>query len=261
MKFSLSKSMWKKIGAVLGAVGTLVTIAVSLISIKHSASIEIVDVHFSSVPADAWGTLLPVVDVLVHNTGDHTAVVTQAEFKVIRIWSLMRISNINEFIQSSAQYDVVFYPNKDTPYRQMVPVAHVLKPDESDRFKFVVKSEPLKPFEDIYEFQLSLHFDSKKQTAERTIVLVLPDLTANPPDYFYSAFEAIRKEANNDPVHHKSTIELLNDPIAEQAARVKYEHNREALLEVTSLSNIDYQTERAINLEDMARKERENKPQ
>lgn len=260
MKFSMWKRIGAAVGALVGAAAALAGIAAFLISIKP-ASIEIVDVHFSSVPADPYGTLLPVVDVLVRNTGNHTAVITQAEFNVIRIWSLIRIEPINEIIQSSAQYDVVFYPNRDTPYNQMVPVSHVLEPGKSDRFKFVVKSEPLKPFEDIYEFQLSLHFDSKKQTAGRKIVLVLPDLTANPPDYFYSAFEAIRKEANDDPVHHKSTIELLNDPIAEHAARATDEHNREALLEVTSLSNIDYQTERAISLEDMARKERENKPQ
>jgi hypothetical protein len=80
---------------------------------------------------------------------------------VLRQWSLVRQFAINKVLVSSAQYDVVFYPAKDTPYVQIVAVSHTVKPDESDSFKFVLKPDPLKAFEGIHKFELSLRYNYK----------------------------------------------------------------------------------------------------
>jgi hypothetical protein len=173
----------KTVGSVLAAAGILVGIWVGLRGIyKPSALVKIVDVHFSSVVADSFGDAkFPVIEVFVHNSGEHAALVTEADFNMLRQWSLVRQFGVAEYLRSSAQYDVVFFPAKDTPYVQTVPVSHMIKPDDSDRITFVLKPEPLKPFEDIYKFDLSLRYDSTKQTAKRTVAV------------FYSAFDAYRQ--------------------------------------------------------------------
>jgi hypothetical protein len=150
-------------------------------------------VHFSSVPADSFGSVkLPALEVFLHNTGEHAALITEADFNMLRQWSLVRQFGINEVLVSSAQYDVVFYPAKDTPYAQTVPISHTIKPDDSERLKFILRPEPLKPFEGIYKFELSFRYDSTKETTKRTIAVVMPELTES-PDYFYSTFDAYRK--------------------------------------------------------------------
>jgi hypothetical protein len=254
MKFSRTM---KIVGSVLGAVAAAVGIWAAIRGIyKPAASIGIVDVHFSSAPVDSFGDAkVPVIEVFVHNSGEHAALITEADFNVLRQWSLVRQFAINEVLVSSAQYDVVFYPAKDTPYVQTVPVSHTIKSDESDRLKFVLKPEPLKAFEGIYKFELSLRYNSTRETAKRIIAVVMPELTES-PEYFYSAFDTYRKNSKVIGKYTEMISQEMNTPRAEQRAHEVDKHNREALVQVVSSPpQVEFQSDRTKSLVENARRE------
>jgi hypothetical protein len=137
-------------------------------------------------------------------------------------------SPVAEYLKPSFQYDVLLDSSRDPPYTLPIAVSQVVKADEVDRFTFRVMPKPLKPFEIIYKVAVSLRYDSgQKETATRELVLVLPDLSKSPPDYFYSDFEAQARKIKQEPQMSAWMKELLT--LAQKAAVERSEHNLSAI--------------------------------
>jgi len=70
-----------------------------------------------------------------------------------------------------------------------------------------------------------------------------------------SAFDAYRKNLKVIGKYTEMISQEMNTPRAEQRALEVDEHNREALAQVMSPPSVDFQSERAKSLEEIAKKE------
>ena len=243
---------------VAGLVAGLVTgfaaiIAAFITKARKRAKVELVDVTINDKKVSY--AKLPVVDVSVRNTGDMTAVLTQAVIEVHEVWHLELQFPTMLSLKSSETYDIKIDPQRDSPYIQRTAIAHSVKSDEADRFSLSFGLEPMLAFESVYHVTLTIIFNGKERTNSKELILVLPDMSDSDTPYFMDEFSAAWESHQATKWFDPETKKTVDSIFDESRAKKIDQKNRKALLRAAAINGIV--SNRAAKLIDKAKSARE----
>ena len=193
---------------------------------------------FGSVTADIHGTAeFPIIELSLLNKGGSTAVFTGVRVDVSGVWHLTRQMPVAQALVVSGAFELSLDPRKQSPYSETVAVSQQIDRDKADKITITVRPEPSTVFESIYCVVLHLLYNKTSVTVSTPILFALPQVSKDPPGYFYSDFLALRAEYSERKWHDPS-LNILANPQAAAAAKEKDKHNRDIVYAVDSISGI-----------------------
>ena len=209
------------------------------------ADLKIVDMQITDGPESRYALFtLPSLDLLLHNSGDRSAVATGVEFNVKEVWRLQLQFPLNMYLPSSQTYSIEIDPGRDAPYTLTVPISQSVKGDDADRITLTMALNPSRPFENIYHISVRVIYNDGNETAPVDAVVVLPDRGKSDPGYFMSDYykEIENHEAAEKLIEqHRRAMKSRKPPVAPRDIRHDAEarkidaHNVSAIFEAARI--------------------------